>query len=157
MERVREAGPGDLARCAELLAEAGRDAAARRGGDMLLATGADAGAARPVIDPSTAVARWTAPDGPSKLLVGLFEEFAVGVAAGTVRAATGLVECCYVEPGARGVGVGGALTGELLAWFTRRGCTNVDAWALPGDRETKQLLEAAGFSARLLILHRRLP
>ena len=32
----------------------------------------------------------------------------------------------------------------------------MDALALPGDRTTKQRLEAAGFTARLLTLSRRL-
>ena len=43
-----------------------------------------------------------------------------------------------------------------VEWCTARGCTDVDALALPGDRSTKQRLEAAGFTARLLTLSRRL-
>jgi GNAT superfamily N-acetyltransferase len=61
-----------------------------------------------------------------------------------------------VETGARGVGVGTALMDAAVAWCTERGCSGVDALALPGDRTTKQRLEAAGFSARLLTLSRRL-
>ena len=37
-----------------------------------------------------------------------------------------------------------------------RGCSDIDALALPGDRSSKQRLEAAGFVARLLTLNRRL-
>ena len=43
-----------------------------------------------------------------------------------------------------------------MDWCTAWGCTEVDALALPGDRTTKQRLEAAGFTARLLTLSRRL-
>jgi hypothetical protein len=68
----------------------------------------------------------------------------------------GRIECCYVEVGAREVGVGEALVNELLAWFSAEGCTDVDALALPGDRRTKQLYETSGFKARLLTLHRPL-
>ncbi len=69
---------------------------------------------------------------------------------------SGLIECCYVETGARGVGVGTALMEAAVAWCSERGCDTVDALALPGDRTTKQRLEAAGFTARLLTLSRRL-
>ena len=43
-----------------------------------------------------------------------------------------------------------------VAWCATRGCSEVDALALPGDRATKQRLEATGFTARLLTLNRRL-
>jgi hypothetical protein len=43
-----------------------------------------------------------------------------------------------------------------VGWCVAAGCEEVDALALPGDRSTKQRLEAAGFSARLLTLSRRL-
>jgi hypothetical protein len=115
-----------------------------RGGDLLVPLD---------IDPSS----WL--DQPDRvLLVGLFDEVVVGLAAGRVADdRIGQVDCCYVETGARGVGVGESLIGSLLGWFGERGCTGVDALALPGDRSTKQLLENAGFKARLLVLHRRLP
>lgn len=157
MESVRPATPADLSRCADLLTGARQEVGHRRGGEVLLATGADATQPRPTLeDPARSLARWL-DDDDAVVLVGLFEQVVVGVAAGTSRSATGLIECCYVEPGARRVGVGSALVTELADWFARRGCTGVDALALPGDRETKQLLEAAGFSARLLVLHRPMP
>jgi hypothetical protein len=46
--------------------------------------------------------------------------------------------------------------GELLAWFSARGCLGVDSTALPGARETKNFFEESGFTARLLVMHRRL-
>jgi GNAT superfamily N-acetyltransferase len=80
----------------------------------------------------------------------------VSVAAPVADRRGALIECAYVEEEARGVGVGSALTEAAVAWAAERGCTDLDALALPGDRATKQRLEAAGFSARLLTLSRRL-
>ena len=111
--------------------------------------------------PSRLLDRWTEPGDTARLLVGEYEGVVVGLLAVTAspgpRGLTnGLVECCYVETGARGVGVGTALMDAAVDWCTERGCSSVDALALPGDRTTKQRLEAAGFSARLLTLSRRL-
>jgi GNAT superfamily N-acetyltransferase len=65
------------------------------------------------------------------------------------------IDCCYVEEDARGVGVGTALMEAAIAWSERAGYVELDALALPGDRATKQRLEAAGFTARLLTLSRQ--
>ncbi|HEX3947462.1 MAG TPA: GNAT family N-acetyltransferase [Acidimicrobiales bacterium] len=146
MEAVRAARPEDVERCRELLTAARDESAVVRGGDLL---------ARQA---SSTAARWLDSDPDRLLLVGLFDEVVVGVAVGeVVPGRLGRVGCCYVEPEARQVGVGSGLVAGLLSWFADRGCTGVDAQALPGDRSTKQLLETAGFKARLLILHRRLP
>ena len=111
--------------------------------------------------PATLLARWTQPGEEAALLVGEYESAVVGLLGVTVAAESGgrrssLIECCYVETGARGVGVGTALMLGAVQWSAGRGCTDVDALALPGDRATKQRLEAAGFTARLLVLNRRL-
>jgi len=66
----------------------------------------------------------------------------------------GVVDGCYVEEGARGVGLGQLLTETVVAWLDGQGCLGVDALALPGDRTAKQLLETTGFKARLLTMHR---
>ncbi len=68
----------------------------------------------------------------------------------------GVIDELFVEVEARAVGVGEAMMGEMLAWFTARGCIGVDALALPGHRSTKNFFEESGFTARLLVMHRRL-
>lgn len=68
----------------------------------------------------------------------------------------GRVTDLYVAPGAREVSVGETLIGEVLQWCEQRGCVGVDSLALPGNRETKNFFETFGFTARLLVLHRRL-
>lgn len=177
MESARPAREEDLARCAELVAEARAAAGVQRGGSLLLAAGTATGGrgdttavmARTAVltraagDPLAAIRPWMAATPDRLLLAGVFCDVVVGVAAGRIEPARpgaapiGLVDCCYVEPDAREVGVGSALVAALLAWFSERGCGGVDAVALPGDRSTKQLFEAAGLSARLLVLHRPLP
>ncbi|MHB1584974.1 MAG: GNAT family N-acetyltransferase [Acidimicrobiales bacterium] len=154
MEQVRPAEGGDLARCGELLAEALERTAAQRGGELLVAAAVDPGG----WSASDVVARWSA-DRRFRVLAGLIDDVVVGVAAGHLPGPdepAGRIDCCYVEPAARQVGVGSALLAGLLDWFAGEGCADVDAAALPGDRSAKQLLESAGFKARLLVLHRRL-
>ncbi len=150
MELARPAGVEDRTACAHLLALALGAAATMRGGPALVGDAT----------PATLLARWTSPEGAAALFVGEYEGAVVGV-LGLTEAHTGtgprsLVECCFVEDGARGVGVGAALLEAAVEWSSRRGCAEIDAVALPGDRPTKQRLEAAGFTARLLTLSRRL-
>jgi GNAT superfamily N-acetyltransferase len=127
----------------------------QRGGAALLAqlTAEAAGG----LDPDRVVADWLTPADDRVALVGLFAGEVVGLAAGSLLGAApavGRVLGCYVEPDARGVGVGTALLGALIEWFAGRGCASVDATALPGDRLSKQLFEAKGFTTRLLVLRR---
>jgi GNAT superfamily N-acetyltransferase len=151
MELARPATRSDRAACRALLDDAFSAASAMRGGPALLGA----------MTPESLVARWADPAG-ARLLVGEYEGAVVGVLGATVApareglATRAMVECCYVEPMARGVGVGSALMASAVEWATSQGCAEVDALALPGDRSTKQRLEAAGFTARLLTLSRRL-
>lgn len=59
-----------------------------------------------------------------------------------------------VYPDARGVGIGEAMMDLVVADLIERGCAGVDAWALPGDRATKNFFETFGLKARLLTAHR---
>ena len=152
MEVARPALASDRQACTRLLSQALVAAASMRGGSAL------AGDATPV----TLLERWTRPGDAVHLVVGEYEGVVVGILAVAASAKlggngqTGIIECCYVETGARGVGVGTAMMEAALEWCMAWGCADVDALALPGDRTTKQLLEAAGFTARLLTLSRRL-
>ena len=155
MEAVRRAEPEDLDRCRELVAEAITAMTGQRGAALLLAT-EPASAAHTA---TSLVDRWAA-DENTEMLVGTFSDVVVGVVAGTVThlgdRVVGRIECFYVEPDARAVGVGQAIVQSLVELFDAQGCTDVDAVALPGDRSSKQLLESSGFKARLLILPRSL-
>ena len=150
MELARPATASDRASYVRLIGEALTHAASMRGGPALVggATVEDL------------LARWAHGNAPARVFVGEYAGAVVGVLAvgpqdpeGERR---GRIECCYVDPDARGVGVGTALMGAAVEWCEASGCVEVDALALPGDRTTKQRLEAAGFTARLLTLSRRL-
>ncbi|HXQ19842.1 MAG TPA: GNAT family N-acetyltransferase [Acidimicrobiales bacterium] len=149
MEATRPVQPPDLDRCALLLAGALGEFGRHRGGAALWP-----------LDPAALLSTWTTPDPDRAFLVGTFDSAVVGLAAGVVDRTpgrpVGRIECCYVEPEARCVGVGAALAAALSEWFASRECDAIDAIALPGDRATKQLLEAAGFKTRLLVLRRSL-
>jgi GNAT superfamily N-acetyltransferase len=95
-----------------------------------------------------------------RVILGTVDDSVVGLAMGRIdavgEATLGIVDAYYVEPGARGVGVGSALLDALVTWFTTSGCRGADITALPGDRATKNVLEASGFKARLITMHRSL-
>lgn len=60
----------------------------------------------------------------------------------------------WVSEASRNRGAGSELAGAALAWLAEQGSTTIDSLALPGDRQMKNLLERAGFKARLLTLRR---
>jgi GNAT superfamily N-acetyltransferase len=62
----------------------------------------------------------------------------------------------FVEPEARGVGIGHVLLDSLIVWARERGCVGIDARALPGDRSTKNFFESFGLVTRALTVHRDL-
>lgn len=65
-----------------------------------------------------------------------------------------VVRDLYVEPLARGVGVGDAMLDLLLDRARAAGAVGVDSLVLPGDRGTKNFFEAHGLTARAIVVHR---
>jgi GNAT superfamily N-acetyltransferase len=57
----------------------------------------------------------------------------------------------FVTPPARRVGVGDALITAAKSAAREQRCTRIDALSLPGDRETKNLFERNGLTARLIV------
>lgn len=152
MEAARAAREDDLARLGELAAEALAEASSRRGGRRLVERWQGIGTGQLSL---SLTAYLTEAD--RGLWAGTIDGQIVGVAA--ARGETGAVaalDLIFVEPEARGVGVGECLLAASLGWLEARGCTGVDAPALPGDRHTKQFFESAGMVARLLTMHRDL-
>ncbi|HEV8207969.1 MAG TPA: GNAT family N-acetyltransferase [Acidimicrobiia bacterium] len=95
------------------------------------------------------------------VVVGTVDEMIVGfgvVALERLRTGEtlGVISDIFVEPGARAVGVGEAMADDLVAFCATRGCTGIDALALPGHRTTKNFFEGSGFTARALVMHRAL-
>jgi len=157
VEGVRQATPADADRCAELCRQAVAELEAVRGG-ALFARRESGLVAKALMRPG-GLARLLA-DARRRIFVGTVDDVVVAIGVGRVdevgEASIGVVDGCYVEPGARQVGVGRALLDALVAAFAAAGCRGVDVPALPGDRDTKNLLESAGFKARLVTMHRTL-
>lgn len=153
-ESARPATPDDLPSVAALAAGLRAGIADQRGGALWLAH--DAAPAPTVTD--LAAAR----DDPDALvLVGTLDGQVLAYAlAHTERLADGrrlgVVDELLVEEAARGVGLGETLLVELERWARHEGCLGLDATALPGDRTAKNFFEAAGFTARRLVMHRPL-
>lgn len=68
----------------------------------------------------------------------------------------GVITSVFALPGARAIGIGEVMLDEVIAWCEARDCVGIDAHALPGNRDTKNFFETFGFTARLLVVHRRL-
>lgn len=71
--------------------------------------------------------------------------------------AVAMVSDLFVDPGARGVGVGEVMMDLLIEHANEAGAIGIDAFALPGDRHTKNFFETFGLVARAILVHRSLP
>lgn len=154
MEGARPATCDDLATLARLAEDAVAEQFDQRGGAIWASRETRPLPALPSLEASLG-------DDGQLLLVGTFDEVVVGYAGARLERLRngellGVVTDLFVEPGARGVGVGEALIEEVLGWCGERGCCGVDAVALPGNRDTKNFFETFGFTARAIIVHRRL-
>jgi ribosomal protein S18 acetylase RimI-like enzyme len=154
MEGSRPATAEDLPRIAELAELAREELVPMKGGALWSAREAIAepfeDAYGALIDRDDAL-----------VVVGTVDEMIVGfgvVALERLRTGEtlGVISDIFVEPGARAVGVGEAMADDLVAFCATRGCTGIDALALPGHRTTKNFFEGSGFTARALVMHRAL-
>jgi GNAT superfamily N-acetyltransferase len=60
------------------------------------------------------------------------------------------IEQVFVTKDARNIGIGDALVSATIAWARADSLVALDGFALPGDRETKNLFERSGLVARLI-------
>jgi L-amino acid N-acyltransferase YncA len=153
-EAARPATEDDIPRLAELVRAAVAELRPLRGGDVWAA-----GAERP--EPVEDALRAVHADEGQLLLAGTLDSSVLGYAVARTQTLRdgrilGVVDDIYVESGARAVGLGEAMMDAVVAWCAERDCFGIDAVALPGARETKNFFETFGFTARLLVVHRRL-
>lgn len=98
--------------------------------------------------------------GSAHVLLGHLGTVPVGYAVSRVRDVHGgsmaVVQDLYVEPEARGVGVGRALMAAVVQLARSDGCLGIDAETLPGDRATKNFFEGFGLVTRKLTVHQAL-
>lgn len=97
----------------------------------------------------------------SVLVVGQIDEVPLGFTwarsepmlrrAGDER--VGVVRLIFVDPEARGVGVGESMIASVLQSLRASGHRRFDARVSPGHRSAKNFFEQNGFAARLIIMH----
>jgi GNAT superfamily N-acetyltransferase len=151
-ETVRTATHADVDAIVELELESRSHLPEVRGGTSWLAD-------NPAIDAASIVERLTTPT-DDLVLVGELDGVVLGFATATIaRRDSG--EICdltrlYGSPGGRELGLGELMLEAATEWARSRGCTAIESFALPGDRETKNLFERFGMKARLLVVHRSL-
>ncbi len=144
-EVVRQAEVADAAQLAELEAAARHHLIDQRGGAALLAEQPAVGNWVPAIEDN---ARWIG--------VAELDGFVVGYLELAVTGDIAVVRQVYVEPEARELGFGDALLDAARQEAQRHGCGALEGFALPGDRDTKNLYERAGITARKIIVSTRL-
>ena len=152
MEDARVATGADLERVADLAHDFRAELREQRGGPLWATR-----EARP--EPLTdALATLLAHD-DSSVIVGTLDEHIVGYGIVEIEALRdgsrlGVISEIFVETDGRAVGVGELLVEALVDFCVSAGCVGVDAAALPGHRQAKNFFERAGFTARLLVMHR---
>jgi ribosomal protein S18 acetylase RimI-like enzyme len=154
MEAARRATGADLDRVVELAAAAAAELGEQRGGKLLLRREARRS------DAAAELAALVDAQGAC-LAVGTIDGQIVGYGVAETHDVEGdprlgVIRDLYVEPAAREVGVGEAIAGLLIEFLAGQGCAAIDAYALPGNRATKNFFESHGFTARLLVMHRLL-
>jgi GNAT superfamily N-acetyltransferase len=157
VESVRAASGQDRDRLVELAGALVAGVSTQRGGALLVQPADGRPPEAGLADRLTGLMRRS----DALVLVGALDDVVVAFAISTVEAGgrggrRGRLDACFVEEGARGVGVGRLLLDRSLTWMAEQGCAGVDGTALPGDRGAKNFYESAGFKARLLTMHREL-
>lgn len=146
---ARPASPEDLPTLVELARGARIEASEQRGGRLFVARHCrpeplDLAFADALDDPTTG------------LWAGTIDDVPVGYAVVSADGDVAVIEEVHVHPEARAVGVGEAMLDGIVAWAGEQGCTGIDAFALPGTRDTKNFFETFGMTTRLLVVHRDL-
>jgi GNAT superfamily N-acetyltransferase len=146
---ARPATPGDLPSIVEMARALRLEQAGLRGGPLLVARHCrpeplDLAYSDAIDDPTTG------------LWAGTIDGVPVGYALVSADADIAVIEELHVEAQARAVGVGEAMLDAIVVWAKEQACSGIDAYALPGARETKNFFETFGMTARLLVVHRDL-
>ena len=145
---TRVAVESDLDVLQSLTTSATSSIADSRGGALMLR--------RETPPPTDAALRLRLTNPNHRTLLGLLDDVPVGIGSAQRDDDLAMIDSLWVEPNARSVGVGEALLNALIEWARDQGCTSIDAYALPGERITKNFFEAAGMKARLLTVSRPL-
>lgn len=154
MDGCRPATDADVPRLAELARGVVDELAPMRGGQVWKAREART---EPLSESLATLLR----DPGHRVVVGTIDGVVMGYAVARLErlndgSTLGVIDDIFVEEGARGIGIGEGMINDLISWCEKAGCVGIDAMALPGHRATKNFFEESGFSARKLVMHRRL-
>ena len=142
---VRAAEEFDAPACVDIDAAARRDLVDQRGGEAWLAEHL----------PLSEESEWWAHS-----FVAVIDDVVVGFLVGriddTTRGRVFRIDRVYVLADARELGCGDELVAAAMARATAEDCRFMEAVALPGDRDTKNLYERAGVTARSITVSKRL-
>ncbi len=99
-------------------------------------------------------------DPDTRVLCGTIDGAVIGYAVVRVErlrdgGRLGVLDDIFVEVDGREVGVGEAMVNDVIDWCREAGCIGIDSFALPGNRATKNFFETFGFTARMLVVHKR--
>jgi GNAT superfamily N-acetyltransferase len=132
---VRPATPDDVADVAWLESLSRAALRGQRGGERWLATHGPHGGG---------------PGGGAIVWVATIDAVVVGYLVGAIEGGVARILDVYVHPEARELGFGDELLATALAAARAAGARLLEGEALPGDRDTKNLYERAGITARLI-------
>lgn len=142
---VRAAVDSDSSACVDIDRDARRDLVDHRGGEAWLAEH------RPLSE----LPEWWAHSFVA-VIDGVVVGFLVGRIDDTARGRVFRIDRVYVLADARELGCGDDLVAAAMARATDENCRFLEAVALPGDRDTKNLYERAGVTARSITVSKRL-
>lgn len=115
---------------------------------------------REVAAPASELAAMAIEDDQAVAVVGTYDDVVFGYGIAQIESLgdnkLGRILHLAVEPEIRKSGIGEAMMNLLIAELKGLGCSRVDAYALPGDRHTKNFFESFGLKARLLTVHKEI-
>jgi GNAT superfamily N-acetyltransferase len=138
---VRRGSGADVDQVELLEAEARARLIDQRGGERWLAT-----------HPARRTAEWVAALESGSVHIAELDRVVVGYLVLDTATDVARIEEVYVTPGAREVGFGDGLLESAVEAARASGCKVIEGEALPGDRDTKNLYERAGITARLIVV-----
>lgn len=144
---VRSATNDDVAALDHLQSDAREGLTEMRGGPLRLRE------CDPIVD-------WPAlfADRSTAVFVGTLDDVVLGYMVLVLRADIdrGVVTHVYVDAGARELGLGDTMLEAAIAHVRSAQLGGIESVALPGDRETKNLFERAGMTARKITVYKSL-